>query len=157
MRRLIGFVLAVSLGVLILGCEKKPDPVERGKYLVTIMGCHDCHTPKVPGPGGAPALDTARLLSGHPADLPYPKWTADDLKQRNALALTTAMLTAWAGPWGSASPPTSPRTRRRGSPNGVRNPSSGQCGAESIKVSPTAATSCHPCPGRISRWRPTRI
>ena len=70
MRRLIGIVLAVSLGVLILGCEKKPDPVERGKYLVTIMVCHDCHTPKVPGPGGAPQLDTKRLLSGHPADLP---------------------------------------------------------------------------------------
>ena len=100
MRRLIGFVLAVNLAVLILGCEKQPDPVDRGRYLVTIMGCHDCHTPKVPGPGGAPQLDTQRLLSGHPADLPYPTWTPADLKNRNALALTTAMLTAWAGPWG---------------------------------------------------------
>lgn len=100
MRRVIGFVLAVSLVGFILGCEKKPDPVERGKYLVTIMGCHDCHTPKVPGPGGAPALDTKRLLSGHPAELPYPTWVPDDLKRRHALALTTPMLTAWAGPWG---------------------------------------------------------
>lgn len=36
MRRLIGFVLAVNLVVVVLGCEKQPDPVERGKYLVTI-------------------------------------------------------------------------------------------------------------------------
>lgn len=100
MRRLIGFVLAMNLVVFILGCEKKPDAVERGKYLVTIMGCHDCHTPKVQGPGGVFQLDTKRLLSGHPADLPYPTWTAADLKDRNALALTTPMLTAWAGPWG---------------------------------------------------------
>ncbi len=100
MRTLIGIVVAVTLAVPILGCEKKPDPVERGKYLVTIMGCHDCHTPKVSGPGGAPALDTMRLLSGHPAELPYPTWTPADMKDRNALALTTLMLTAWAGPWG---------------------------------------------------------
>ena len=25
----------------------KPTPVERGEYLTTIMGCHDCHTPKI--------------------------------------------------------------------------------------------------------------
>jgi hypothetical protein len=100
MRRLIGFVLGVSLGVFILGCEKKPDPVERGKYLVPLMGCHDCHTPKVAGPDGMPVPDTARLLSGHPAELPYPTWMPGDLKDRNAMALTTPMLTAWAGPWG---------------------------------------------------------
>ncbi len=72
MRKLIVFTVAGCLVAFSLGCEKKPDPVERGKYLVTIMGCHDCHTPKVPGPGGAPQLDTARLLSGHPENLPYP-------------------------------------------------------------------------------------
>ncbi|HSD51501.1 MAG TPA: c-type cytochrome [Candidatus Methylomirabilis sp.] len=100
MRRLIGMVLTGFVITLFLGCEKKVDPVERGRYLVTIMGCHDCHTPKVPGPGGAPALDTKRLLSGHPAELPYPTWLPDDLEKRHALALTTPMLTAWAGPWG---------------------------------------------------------
>lgn len=64
------------------------------------MGCHDCHTPKVQGPGGVPQLDTKNLLSGHPADLPYPTWTPADLKNRSANALINPMLTAWAGPWG---------------------------------------------------------
>lgn len=36
------------------------DPVERGKYLVTITGCHDCHTPGTFY--GAP--DMSRQLSG---------------------------------------------------------------------------------------------
>ena len=30
----------------------KPDPVERGQYLVKIMGCNDCHTPLKFGPEG---------------------------------------------------------------------------------------------------------
>jgi hypothetical protein len=82
------------------GCGEKTDAVKRGRYLATITGCHDCHTPKIPGPGGVPALDTARLLSGHPENQPYPNWTPEDLQRRSALALATPMLTAWAGPWG---------------------------------------------------------
>jgi mono/diheme cytochrome c family protein len=38
----------------------KPDPVVRGRYLVTIMSCNDCHTPGYFY--GAP--DTTRRLSG---------------------------------------------------------------------------------------------
>jgi mono/diheme cytochrome c family protein len=87
-----------------LGCAEKkappPTPAERGRYLVTIAGCHDCHTPKLEGSDGKPVLDEKRLLSGHPEKAPYPTWTPDDLKQRNAMALTNPMLTAWAGPWG---------------------------------------------------------
>lgn len=100
MRKLIVFSILGSLLALFVGCEKKPDLVERGKYLVTFGGCHDCHTPKVLGPGGMPVPDSTRLLSGHPQNLPYPTWTPEDLQQRNAMALTTPMLTAWAGPWG---------------------------------------------------------
>ena len=94
------------LGALlsVVACAEKqsvaPTSAERGKYLVTITGCHDCHTPKVEGPGGKPVLDEKRLLSGHPEKAPYPTWTPDDMKQRNAMALTNPMLTAWAGPWG---------------------------------------------------------
>ena len=36
-----------------------------GKYLVTIAGCNDCHTPLVMGPDG-PERDMTRMLSGHP-------------------------------------------------------------------------------------------
>jgi mono/diheme cytochrome c family protein len=58
------------------GCAKQPSatqtPVERGKYLVSFGGCHDCHTPKTSGPNGTPVLDTSSLLSGHPENAPVP-------------------------------------------------------------------------------------
>ena len=79
---------------------EKPDLVKRGEYLVTIMGCHDCHTPRVKSPREKPELDPPRFLLGRPAALPYPTWMPADMQQRNALALTNSMLTAWAGPWG---------------------------------------------------------
>jgi hypothetical protein len=100
MRTFVLLLVCASFWSALSGCEKKPDAVKRGEYLVTIVGCHDCHTPKVQGPDGAPVPDTTRLLSGHPENLPYPNWTPEDLSQRNAMALTTPMLTAWAGPWG---------------------------------------------------------
>ena len=99
-----GKLLLLGALFFVVGCaEKGPvaqTPVERGKYLVTITGCHDCHSPKAEGPGGKPGLDEKRLLSGHPEKAAYPTWTPDDMKQRDALALTNPMLTAWAGPWG---------------------------------------------------------
>jgi hypothetical protein len=45
--------------------EKTGTAVQRGQYLVTIMGCNDCHTPLKMGPKG-PEPDLARALSGHP-------------------------------------------------------------------------------------------
>lgn len=86
-----------------LACSKQEsaqNPVERGKYLVALGGCHDCHTPKIHGPNGAVALDEAKLLSGHPADLPPPAWSPSDMKEKGVAAATNPGLTAWAGPWG---------------------------------------------------------
>ena len=40
--------------------------VERGRYLVTLGVCHDCHTPK--GADGRPQME--RSMSGHPEDAP---------------------------------------------------------------------------------------
>jgi mono/diheme cytochrome c family protein len=104
----VGEHIVVTIAAAVLatsvGCGKKPNatetPVERGRYLVIIGGCHDCHTPKVEGAGSAPVLDTTRLLSGHPEGSPSPAWTPADLQQRNAAAAVNPMLTAWAGPWG---------------------------------------------------------
>ena len=76
------------------------EAVARGKYLTTIMGCHDCHTPKTFDDHGHPVLDMTRMLSGHPADALYPEWTPADMQERNAMALVSPMLTAWGGPWG---------------------------------------------------------
>jgi cytochrome c553 len=69
--------------------------VERGSYLATIGGCHDCHTPKKMGAKG-PEPDPSRLLAGHPA--------AEKLGAANAAGTwpiaVNGSLTAWSGPWG---------------------------------------------------------
>lgn len=105
MFRHVGFSLALSLLVALgAACSKQEtaqqSAVERGRDLVTFGGCHDCHTPKIQGPEGALVLDTTRLLSGHPAELPPPSWAPSDLQQKGVAAATNAGLTAWAGPWG---------------------------------------------------------
>lgn len=73
--------------------------VERGAYLATIGGCHDCHTPKVMTPRG-PVPDTQRLLSGHPAADRLPPVPAGVIRPDEWSAVTNHHLTAWAGPWG---------------------------------------------------------
>ena len=80
--------------------ERHLSPAERGKDLVRALGCDDCHSPKIPGPGGMPIPDATRLLSGHPEGHPYPTWTPADLERRKAAMFAGAMRTAWAGPWG---------------------------------------------------------
>ena len=74
------------------------DPAARGKYLVTILGCGDCHTPLMMGPNG-PETDMSRWLSGHPETpkLPPPP-TLDPAAPWNWAGAAT--LTAFAGPWG---------------------------------------------------------
>ena len=73
------------------------DPsVQRGRYLVTIGGCNDCHTPHVRGPHGVEP-DATRLLSGHPQDLALPAPKPPDGPWR---MLTSESRTAFAGPWG---------------------------------------------------------
>jgi hypothetical protein len=70
--------------------------VKRGAYLVSIMGCNDCHTPKKMGPNG-PEFDTDRTLSGHPADMPVAKFDTGTAKN---WILFNQMLTNYVGPWG---------------------------------------------------------
>jgi mono/diheme cytochrome c family protein len=70
--------------------------IARGKYLVTIGGCNDCHTPLKVGPNG-PEPDVTRMLSGHPADLKMP---AAPAPPGPWLITAAATMTAWAGPWG---------------------------------------------------------
>jgi mono/diheme cytochrome c family protein len=70
--------------------------VKRGEYLVSIMGCNDCHTPWKMGPQG-PEPDMDRFLSGHPEQIgPLPM-------AKNAepfLWSGFATNTAFSGPWG---------------------------------------------------------
>jgi len=70
--------------------------VQRGGYLVTAMGCNDCHTPWKLGPKG-PEPDMSRALSGHPADFVMPPAPKHDGPWTWSGAVTN---TAFAGPWG---------------------------------------------------------
>jgi len=100
--------LAVCASLVVVSCagqqqpvaEKSPEPspVERGRYLVTVAGCHDCHSPKLMTDKG-PVPDPARLLSGHPQDLPLPTIDPSQLGP-GKWVLFNEQLTAAVGPWG---------------------------------------------------------
>ena len=75
----------------------KESSVEHGKYLVEIMGCNDCHSPKRMGANG-PEVIPELLLSGFPSDRPIVKFDIDLIKE--GFAMFYPDLTAGAGPWG---------------------------------------------------------
>jgi len=73
-----------------------PRAIERGEYLVKIMGCNDCHTPWKMGPNG-PEPDMSRFLSGHPEQIgPLPAKPAGAPYVWSGFATNTA----FSGPWG---------------------------------------------------------
>jgi cytochrome c553 len=76
----------------------KASQIARGKYLVDIMGCHDCHTPMKLGPNG-PEWDMTRALSGHPESLVMPAAPEQKLPWMASMGMT---MTAWNGPWGTS-------------------------------------------------------
>jgi hypothetical protein len=69
---------------------------DRGRYLVDIMACGDCHTPMKMGPQG-PEPDTSRFLSGHPETATLPPAPAPRMPW---MWSGDATNTAFAGPWG---------------------------------------------------------
>ena len=103
----------LSIVVAISACDQPPasqpaptapaaapaqSPAERGKVLVQVGGCNDCHTTKKLGPNG-PEPDTSKLLSGHPESI---KITAPNKPAGGSpwTIATTDTLTAWSGVWG---------------------------------------------------------
>ena len=104
-------LLSAVTAIVVIACNgssanttKETDPafaytseqIAHGKYLITIMGCGDCHTPLKMGLHG-PEPDTSRLLSGHPAEMPLPPVDTNAIKNWVLFNHTT---TAIAGPWG---------------------------------------------------------
>ncbi len=76
--RFVLIAAALTLGA----CSNRPAPptpadrVARGRLLVSIGGCNDCHTPMKFDPElGMPVPDMTRMLSGHPAGGPDPAST----------------------------------------------------------------------------------
>jgi hypothetical protein len=95
---LFGIGLVATL--FITACSS-PNPrtgasVERGQYLVSVMGCHDCHTPLKLGPNG-PEPDLTRGLSGHPEQMgPLPAMPPSGPWIWHGAGTNTA----FTGPWG---------------------------------------------------------
>lgn len=100
---------AVVITIAVIGCtnaQSKPTAnksvskdslIKRGNYLVSTIGCDDCHSPKKMGPQG-PEIDFDRRLSGHPADAKLGK--VDTSVMKNGFVLFGMDLTSAVGPWG---------------------------------------------------------
>jgi mono/diheme cytochrome c family protein len=108
---LVVAALAISLAAVLAANASRPAPqpavqrmsrseqVARGKYLVTIGGCHDCHTPWAVQADGKPGPDLSRALSGHPQQVPITK--AAQLDSRGSFSWAGVPTnTAFSGPWG---------------------------------------------------------
>lgn len=107
----VAALLVASIAVIVAASASRPvappaqpvkmtraEQVARGKYLVTIGGCHDCHTPWTVQADGNPGPDMTRALSGHPQDFPIPE-PVELNTDRFAVAIAP-MNTAYSGPWG---------------------------------------------------------
>ncbi len=108
---LVFFIFSAAL-VSITNCAQKEQKVsattvevskdsliKKGEYLVTILGCNDCHSPKRMGANG-PEIIPELMLSGYPSDRPFGKVSKDALA--DGWALFNGDLTAGVGPWGAS-------------------------------------------------------
>jgi mono/diheme cytochrome c family protein len=107
-RTLILAFAVLAAAIIMTACSTKPrevgaatieDQVTRGEYLVTVGGCHDCHSPKLLTEMG-PVIDSTRMLSGHRAGNAVPIVPSGAIGPESWGALANHELTAWAGPWG---------------------------------------------------------
>jgi len=71
--------------------------IKQGAYLVSIMGCNDCHSPKKMGANG-PEIIPELMLSGYPSDLPIMELKLELIKE--GFSIFYPDLSAAAGPWG---------------------------------------------------------
>ena len=116
MRFMRGLVGLAPIVALITGCQPQPappetpakaeaastpnqSPAERGKYLVTVGGCNDCHSPKTFGPNG-PEVDMTKQLSGNPSTDKLPPVPKGLIGPMGFGTVANNHLTAWVGPWG---------------------------------------------------------
>ena len=96
-RATVPFALALALFAADANAQAAEEKLARGKYLVTVAGCNDCHTPWKMGPKG-PEPDMTRMLSGHPESMNLPP--APKLPEGPWVVTAAATNTAWSGPWG---------------------------------------------------------
>ena len=102
---LAGLMLIISAGCKEVVREEVPaeatmsttDLVEKGEYLVTVIGCADCHTPKKMTETG-PMPDMERYMMGYDASQPFPE--VPENVPLGPWIVFNGELTAAAGPWG---------------------------------------------------------
>jgi len=103
-------VSLIFIIMLLISCqEKKYEPVPelkeltdqdyiaRGEYLVNIIGCQDCHSPKRMGERGPEAIEEL-MFSGYPSERVLPEISTDALQK--GWILMNEDFTAFAGQWG---------------------------------------------------------
>lgn len=73
--------------------------IERGKYLVEVMDCTSCHSPKIFTPNG-PVPDPSRLFGGYDASQPLLELSKQEMEVAKKWVLFYPDLTAAVGPWG---------------------------------------------------------
>lgn len=105
---IIAFIVST---LLFSSCNSMPDKYDKeetintdslsivanGEHLVTIAGCHDCHSPKRLGPNG-PEIIPESMLSGYAANRPLPAF--DTALAKKGIIQINEDMTAAAGPWG---------------------------------------------------------
>jgi mono/diheme cytochrome c family protein len=109
--KIAGVLIALQAAFSLTTCTPAPKPpvaekpamtpaqmAERGKYLVTIASCNDCHSPKIMTEKG-PVVDESRLLSGSPESMVLPPIDPTEITP-GKWYLGSSDLTAWIGPWG---------------------------------------------------------
>jgi len=93
---------AAALGAAVNAAPSHEEMVKRGEYLVNIMVCDDCHSPKALTAEGPVIIDSLRLSGFNPA-VRLPKFDPK-LTQEQHVGLFSADLTSIAGPWGTSFP-----------------------------------------------------
>ena len=108
--------ILIAAGFLsIVACNTKTEtytPVEdpalalehsrkRGEYLVGLMDCHACHSPKIMTPEG-PVPDPNRLLGGFDSSMPLAELTPEEAQTARKWVLFSHEMTATVGPWGTS-------------------------------------------------------
>ena len=78
--------------------ETEETVLKRGEYLLAILDCDACHTPKMMTPQG-PVPDMSKRLSGYQAGRPLPAIDKSEITP-DKWVLFTGDLLASVGPWG---------------------------------------------------------
>lgn len=109
----LSYKLYVLTLILSISCKEQPkettSPIDEqeqvqaqldhGKYMVDVLGCTDCHTPKKMTAQG-PVHDMDRFLMGFDASQPLPP--VPDNVTIGPWVLFAGDLTAAVGPWGTS-------------------------------------------------------